>query len=246
MLPRPQGRRRTRSPPRGSRARKGHHRWPLQDRPRSFPPPSPRASDSQVSGGCKPRDLHLFSGPSSRQDGISATFARIGWTCDDIDTVNSGSPQGLTNDLYSDTLWMLLQSRISSGWYDAVVAGPPCSTFSRARGYGGGPRPLRSADSPYGIPKHLLTTKEQLSLAEGNWLAISTANLLALAHAHKVSWIYETPEPVEEVASMLHLREFASLASLPGVTRKILTSACSGPLPQNPRPSCPSGLICRR
>jgi hypothetical protein len=39
VLPRPQGRRRTRSPPRGSRAWKGHHRWPLLDRPRSFPPP---------------------------------------------------------------------------------------------------------------------------------------------------------------------------------------------------------------
>lgn len=114
-------------------------------------PPSPWSSDSQVSGGCKPRALLLFSGPSSRQDGLGTTFSRIGWTCDDID-LSIRQAQGLTNDLSSDTLWMLLLSRISSGWYDAVVAGPPCFTFSRARGYGGGPRPLRSAGSPYGLP----------------------------------------------------------------------------------------------
>ncbi len=85
---------------------------------------------------------------------------------------------------------------------------------------GVGPGPYARQVSPTGPPKHSLTAKEQLSLTEGNWLAISAANLLSLAHAHKVSWIYETPEPVEEVASMLHLREFASLASLPGVSRQ--------------------------
>ena len=104
--------------------------------------------------------------------------------------------------------------------YDAIVAGPPCYTFSRARGYKKGPRHIRSPSSPYGLPKGSLTIPEQQALAEANFFAISTANLPSVATALRVSWIYETPEPSSGVASMLDLEEFRALKVLPGVVRQ--------------------------
>ena len=44
------------------------------------------------------------------------------------------------------------KERILSGQVVAAGGGPPCETFTVARQYDGGPRPLRSAQQPHGLP----------------------------------------------------------------------------------------------
>ena len=96
------------------------------------------AHPSQAVGSRPPRGaLQLFSGPSGRPDGLAAHLAGSGITCDEVDLVISGS-HDMADALYVDGLLAGLSA------YVAVVMGPPCRTFSRARVVGSsGPRPLR-------------------------------------------------------------------------------------------------------
>ena len=72
--------------------------------------------------------LHLFSGPAGRVGGFSEAVTLLGGTCEDWDTVN-----GPEEDLGNDATWQRILRRIQTGEFQAVLAGPPCSTFSRAR-----------------------------------------------------------------------------------------------------------------
>ena len=99
----------------------------------------------------KPVAVHLFSGPTNRPDGICALLEKSGWVCVDLDNVNCPPA-----DFSSDLIWLQLRQALDSGLVDAIIAGPPCSTFSRARAGINGPRPLRSKESPYGLAAGLL------------------------------------------------------------------------------------------
>eukprot|EP00974_Lingulodinium_polyedra_P029317 2824236-Lingulodinium_polyedra.AAC.1 len=55
--------------------------------------------------------------------------------------------------------------------------GTPCTTFSAVWRGPPGPRPLRSADHPYGFPKKSLTPKEWEEVRLGNYFAIKSAEL---------------------------------------------------------------------
>eukprot|EP00974_Lingulodinium_polyedra_P055989 5384280-Lingulodinium_polyedra.AAC.1 len=68
------------------------------------------------------------------------------------------------------------------------MAGPPCSTWSRARWNplpgGGGPRPLRTRDEPWGRSDLSLSAREAEKLLLGSQLLRSTmaaADALVLA-----------------------------------------------------------------
>ena len=170
--------------------------------------PGPRAAAS------KPRCLHLFSGPSARQDGLSAYLRLVGWEVDDFDIVND--PDRGSQDLSSDHLWVEFQKSLREGQYDFVFMGTPCETFSRARTGPPGPRPLRDARYPYGLPKARLTVDEQKQVRLGTYFAVQTATLARLAYEHGVGFAIENPQPAGQVSLFL-LREFCDLAALPGV-----------------------------
>lgn len=76
----------------------------------------------------KGRILHLFSGPKHREDGFAAALQARGWLCDEYDIVN-----GQEEDLASDHVWCYLLEKIRQGYYAALLAGPPCNSFSNAR-----------------------------------------------------------------------------------------------------------------
>jgi len=167
----------------------------------------------------KPRMLHLFSGPTTRQEGISNILRKIGWECLDVDVVNValGLPKE-QQDLSSDHLWASLTSEVSNGAFDFVWMGTPCTTFSRARQGPPGPPPLRSLEHIYGFPKPSLSQADWDDVQLGNYFAIQSARMATLALNRGVGFGIENPAPWPGFPSIFLLPEFQTLASAAGVS----------------------------
>ena len=73
--------------------------------------------------------LHLFSGPENRKDGLAAELRARGWQCEEYDIVN-GSHQNIADD----HVWQQILRNIKTGKYQALMAGPPCNTFTPTPG----------------------------------------------------------------------------------------------------------------
>ncbi len=196
------------------------------------PPPAKKAKTGRV-----PRILHVFSGPSNREDGLRQCLAKMGWTGRDVDIVNvdvGGAGPG-PHDLTNDLLWEELFAAVRAGEYDALFLGTECTTFSRARERPPGPPPLRNLEHPYGFPKSWVhpdgtrITPAQLEQTRvGTYFALQSAKLATIAHAAKVPWALENPEPWPGHISMFWLPEFTALAELPGVQHVDFDQCCHG------------------
>ena len=105
----------------------------------------PTATHRRLGDGGPPVVVHVYSGPDDRVDGLAAYLSKLGVPCVDLDNVNyrQGEVKS-SHDLSSDSLWETLRSELEGGRILALWFGTPCSTFSKARGHGPGPRPLRS------------------------------------------------------------------------------------------------------
>ena len=187
----------------------GHQRHTA---PLSFgggPPPKPGATPPQT-----PCCLHLFSGDASRPDGIAAYLREAGWDTRDVDIVNASSdPQGsAAHDLSSDALWTELFESVAAGAFRCVFMGTPCETFSRARTGPPGPRPLRTAQSPYGLPRGSLTEREFEQVRLGTYFALQSCRMAQAAIRAGVPWGLENPEPMGNPVSLFALPEFQDLA----------------------------------
>ena len=70
---------------------------------------------------------------------------------------------------------------------DALLMAPPCNAFSRARNHhvdGGGPRPIRMQDYPYGFP--WLSQSDRQGAEAANVLVLRSFELAKLAITHEV------------------------------------------------------------
>ena len=121
--------------------------------------------------------LYLFAGPG-RKSGFAEALHQAcknhGWVANvtELDILRGGR----SHDLLRPSLQDRYSEKVRKGEYDIVVASPPCNTFSRARGFGTGPQPLRSARQPRGLG-HLIG-KQARQVAEANKLVDYTAFLL--------------------------------------------------------------------
>eukprot|EP00435_Cladocopium_sp_Y103_P012460 s1027_g3.t1 len=112
---------------------------------------------------------------------------------------------------------------IDKGWILAMLAGPPCETWSRARSVKvadsdkPAPRVLRTADALWGLPH--LRLRELLQIDVGNLLLLFTAEaFLRLAFAGGCAIVEHPREPDEpELASIWRLPIFHLLRSFLGV-----------------------------
>ena len=154
-----------------------------------------------------------------------------GWECDDFDSKANGKPN---QDLSRDNIWTLLLARIKNGFYDAVIAGPPCETFSHARQVQPGPRPLRSFERPYGLPKSELWPDEWEQLRMGNLLALRNAEACKSIHQAGGAFIIENPREWEGSPAIWLLDEYKELASLPGVEQMVIDQCGFGAASQKP------------
>eukprot|EP00965_Chrysotila_dentata_P056034 1857557-Pleurochrysis_carterae.AAC.1 len=76
----------------------------------------------------------------NRPDGISAFLSQSGFSSECLDN-NPSFGGGQAHDLLLDSVYQRLLERCKSGAYAAIVASPPCSTFSVSRFFS-------SSDSP--------------------------------------------------------------------------------------------------
>eukprot|EP00965_Chrysotila_dentata_P156976 5186268-Pleurochrysis_carterae.AAC.1 len=86
------------------------------------------------------RVLLLFSGPYSRPDGVSSFLQRYGVSSDCIDN-DHDTGGGDAHDVLNNAVYERLLQRCADGYYAAIIASPPCSTFTVSRLY-------QSIDSP--------------------------------------------------------------------------------------------------
>ena len=162
--------------------------------------------------------VHVFSGPDDRKDGLAAFLSDLGVPCVDLDIVNYRQGEVKSqHDLSSDSLWELLHTELGAGRITALWFGTPCSTFSKARGHGPGPRPLRSVQHIYGLPKSDLWDSEFQQVKEGTFFALKTSELATAAHSLGIPFGIENPEPWEGHVSLFLLPEVQRLAELPGI-----------------------------
>ena len=140
--------------------------------------------------------LVLFSGPYRRPDGLAAFLTRFGFdpVLLDNDPETGGGADG---DILNDDVHNRLLQRVSRGEFLAVVAAPPCSTFSVTRHFaaGGskddGPPVVRDRANIRGIPN--VPAKHLRELRQANAIVARMTALLTAAFAAGTQYIIENP-----------------------------------------------------
>ena len=150
--------------------------------------------------------LLLFSGPYARPDGVAAFLQRLGLQAVqvDCDATHGG---GTAHDLRDDTFYQSILQRCHDGDFIAVLAAPPCSTFSVARFFDRiaaavragrdppkdpGPPPVRTRGAHIaGLPD--LSPGRRKEAETANLLVKRTAAILLAASHSGAEWILENP-----------------------------------------------------
>ena len=160
------------------------------------------------------RILHLFSGPSGRPDGFAKYLKEFGIECDEIDTQICPA-----HDLLDDEVWLRIYNKLMAGFYDGVLVGPPCNTYTCARKMDSGPGPLRSAvgTGRYGLDG--LKPIEQSKVKAGTLLAQRASVALETMREQGKPAINEQPlwKRDGKAVSMYNLDEFVELLNRPEV-----------------------------
>ena len=179
-----------------------------------FPPEAVgEPSSSSHAHPWKFRVLHLFSGPSSRKDSLSAYLRAVGIETFDCDTVNLDD---VDQDILDDSTWLRIKARLRDRYYDFVFAGPPCRTFSASRGAGPGPPVLRDAGNLYGYSKSCgaqlgLQAHHFEQIRKDNLLAERTAEACDIMQALLKGFCVEQPVPWGGAVTMFSFSSFQSV-----------------------------------
>ena len=141
----------------------------------------------------KPKALYLFAGLKRHSD-VSEYLRGLGWDISEIDILRDKS-----HDLSKETLRQRLLSKVQQGEYCAIIASPPCDTFSRVKYANNlGPRPSRSFLHKRGFPWLMGETKRIVEIA--NKLADFTFEIiLAQARNFPGLVLVEFPEDLGSV-----------------------------------------------
>ena len=115
------------------------------------------------------------------------------------------------------------------GMVDAVIGGPPCSTFSRARHRPGGPRPVRLRGRwIWGLPG--LADWEKRRVEEANVLIFNLMTLAEACHRCGGSFLFEHPQDPgrEPYASLWSTNEMQQLEARTGAVRTLIDQCMLG------------------
>ena len=139
--------------------------------------------------------LLLFSGPKARPDGLAAHLNRLGFTSTMVDSAPGDG--GEEDDLLKDSVYDGLLRRVQAGEFCAILAAPPCSTFSVSRfftaagSHNGGPPPVRDRKHVRGLTD--VSPSHRRELNEANSLVSRTASLLLAGWGVGTQFIIENP-----------------------------------------------------
>eukprot|EP00965_Chrysotila_dentata_P208242 6184591-Pleurochrysis_carterae.AAC.1 len=118
---------------------------------------------------------------------------------------------GDAHNVLVDSVYERLLQRCADGYYAAVFASPPCSTFSVSRFFStpdspdGGPQPVRDHDHVLGLPD--VPAQHARELAQSNELVRRTAQLLRAASAAGAELVLEHPADRGVLSSPLFLHK---------------------------------------
>eukprot|EP00971_Amphidinium_carterae_P235911 4681745-Amphidinium_carterae.2 len=181
-----------------------------QKMPRRLLQPGNKHPRRLLQPGLQPQIPYAFSGPPARPDSFGSSVRNLGASVAEIDVLNARE-----HDLVDQENWTKLWSRMVD--FHAVLLAPPCFTFSRARRYDHGPRPLRGHEgrarygSYYGLAD--LTIEECKEVKTGPLLALRAIAIMKACVASGTPFIFETPWPVEGSPIITLLDEFSPFRS---------------------------------
>ena len=176
---------------------------PPEAEPSTVPPPVSaaeaydRATRGEIATARRSQKvLVLFSGPYRRPDGLAAFLTRFGFepVLLDNDPETGGGADG---DILSDDVHNRLLQRVSRGEFLAIVAAPPCSTFSVTRHFAAdgskdnGPPIVRDRNNIRGLPN--VPAKHLRELRQANAVVARMTALLTAAFAAGTQYIIENP-----------------------------------------------------
>ena len=176
---------------------------PPEAAPSTVPPPVSaaeaydRATRGEIATARRSQKvLVLFSGPYRRPDGLAAFLTRFGFepVLLDNDPETGGGADG---DILNDDVHNRLLQRVSRGEFLAIVAAPPCSTFSVTRHFAAdgskddGPPVVRDRNNIRGLPN--VPTKHLRELRQANAVVARMTALLTAAFAAGTQYIIENP-----------------------------------------------------
>ena len=160
--------------------------------------------------------VHLLFGFSRRGDGISAYTATLGGEGLDVDLVN-----GDEYDVVDSTRWEQFVNKVRSlhgaGRLAGGVTGPPCDTLSAARGFAGGPQPLRTESGPGRYGRRDLDQPEAERVKIGTLHAMRALEFCRMLREWGLPFFLENPAPRSGHPSMFNLDEFVEFSALAGV-----------------------------
>ena len=140
-------------------------------------------------GGKRKGDMHFFLNEAGDKVNVKLNMR-------EIDTLRGKKKHNLLNFAIRDKI----MNKESDGKFDVILASPPCGTFSRARhAQDNGPKPLRSARYPRGLP--WLGGKALASVKNANTLVDFTAEILQAQLRTKGLIVLEHPE---DLGRLLH------------------------------------------
>ena len=153
--------------------------------------------------------LVLFSGPFARPDGLAAFLMRLGLDAQlvDCDAQHGGGDE---HDLLRDNVFSQLLYNAHKGMYRAVIAAPPCSTFSISRFFTPadgrqGPPPVRDRNHIGGLPD--VPKKHRRELREANELVTRTLAICLAAFDAGGEFILENPADRGDSTSSIFMDE---------------------------------------
>ena len=142
------------------------------------------------------RLLLLFSGAYNRPDGLAQFARQLGLEVDMFDSdPNTGG--GESADITKEAVYEKLRERVVRGVYAAIIAAPPCSTFSISRFFksttssDGGPPPVRTRTEIEGC--RFMPPRHRPELERANDVVGKMCALLHLAHHAGTEIIIENP-----------------------------------------------------
>jgi hypothetical protein len=139
--------------------------------------------------------LLLFSGPYNRADGLAAFLMRLGFEVTMVDNSAHGGDE--RHDILIDSFYADLLQRAHRGDFLAVLAAPPCSTFSISRfihsdhSDDGGPPPVRTREHITGLPD--VDPQHARELREANDVVDRTAAIIRAAYDSGAEYLLENP-----------------------------------------------------
>lgn len=125
--------------------------------------------------------LDLFSG----KGGVSRAVRARGIQAWEFDVKN-----GDAFDLTNSNVLKNIERKISKSMVVACMLAPPCSSFSRARDR---TSVIRTAQKPWGVPKHILSDADALRVQVGNRCVRAALRMIRALERHQVPWILEQP-----------------------------------------------------